>query len=80
MSSTPNLDVRPAKAPRSVAERMRLHRRRRRLRRRLVQIEVDAIEIDALVARGYLDAKDRDNLRALEEAANAAFSDALVTP
>jgi hypothetical protein len=31
------------------------------------------------VARGYLDAMGRDNLRALEEAANASFSNALVT-
>jgi hypothetical protein len=59
---------------------MRLHRRRRRLRRRLVQIEVDDVERDVMVKRGYVEARDRDNQRAIEAAANAFFSDALVTP
>ena len=70
----------PAKAPRSPAERMRLHRRRRRLQRRLVKIEVDSSEIDAMVKRRYLEPEDRDDLRAVEEAVNAFFSDALFSP
>jgi hypothetical protein len=68
----------PGKAPRSAAERMRLHRRRRRLRKRLVRIEVDAMEIGALVQLGYLEVKDHDDLRAIERAAAACLSDALL--
>ena len=33
-----------------------------------------------MVKRGYVEARDRDNQRAIEAAANAFFSDALVTP
>jgi len=57
---------------------MRLHRRRRRFKRRLVRIEIDPSEVDGLVQRGYLDPKERDDLCAIEQAANGFFSDALM--
>ena len=65
------------RAPSTVAERMRRHRRRRRLGRRLIGLEIDAAEVDSLINQGYLDAKDRDHLEAIEFAANAFFSDAV---
>ena len=69
--------VRDAK---SLAERMRLYRRRRKFRRRVVKVEVDPREVDALIGRGYLELKDRDDLAALAAAVNACFSDDLMTP
>ena len=57
---------------------MRLHRRRRRLQRRIVKLEVDNTEIDAMVKRRYLEPGDRDDLTAVEEAANWFFSDAVL--
>jgi hypothetical protein len=69
--------VRDAKTP---AERMRLFRRRRKFRRQVVKIEVDPREIDALIDRGYLELKDRDDLEVLAAAVTACFSDALMTP
>jgi len=69
----------PIRSPTPTAERMRLHRRRRRFKRRLVRIEIDPSEVDGLVQRGYLDPKQRDDLRAIEWAANGFFSDALMT-
>jgi hypothetical protein len=68
--------MRNSKTP---AERTRLFRRRRKFRRQLVTVEVDPREVDALIERGYLEPKDRDNLEALAAAANACFSDALMT-
>jgi hypothetical protein len=62
------------------AERMRLFRRRRKFRRQVVMVEVDPGEIDALIDRGYMDPKDRDDLEVLAAAVTAFFSDALVTP
>jgi hypothetical protein len=44
-----------------------------------VRIEIAPVEIDELVKRGYLDQKDRDDLRAIEQAANLFFSDTLFT-
>src|SRR5262249_19877263 len=61
-------------------ERMRLFRRRRKFRRQVVTVEVDPREVDALIDRGYLDPKDRDDLVALAAAVNACFSDDLMTP
>jgi hypothetical protein len=65
---------------RTPAERMRLFRRRRKFRRQVVKVEVDPGEIDALIDRGYLEPKDRDNLEALAAAVNACFADDLMTP
>ena len=62
------------------AERMRLFRKRRKLRRQVVKVEVDPREVDALIDRGYLAPKDRDDLEVLAAAVTAFFSDALVTP
>ena len=69
--------VRNAKTP---AERMRLFRRLRKFRRQVVRVEVDPGEVDALIDRGYLAPKDRDNLEVLAAAVTACFSDALMTP
>jgi hypothetical protein len=69
--------VRDAKTP---AERMRLFRRRRKFRRQVVKVEVDPGEVDALIDRGYLQPKDRDDREALAAAVNEYFSDALMTP
>jgi hypothetical protein len=43
-------------------------------------VEVDPGEVDALIARGYIEPKDRHNMEALAAAVTAFFSDALVTP
>jgi hypothetical protein len=69
--------VRNAKTP---AQRMRLFRRRRKFRRQVVKVEVDPGEVGALIDRGYLALKDRDNLEVLAAAVTAFFSDALMTP
>jgi hypothetical protein len=69
--------VRDAKTP---AERMRLFRRRRKFRRQVVKVEVDPGEVDALIDRGYLQPKDRDDREALAAAVNEYFPDALMTP
>ena len=44
---------------------MRLFRRRRKFRRQVVKVEVDPGEVDALIDRGYIDPKDRDDLEVL---------------
>jgi hypothetical protein len=46
----------------------------------VVKVEVDPGEVDALVDRGYLQPKERDDLDALAAAVTTFFSDALVTP
>jgi hypothetical protein len=46
----------------------------------VVKVEVDPGEVDALIDRGYLQPKDRDDLEALAAAVNEYFSDALMTP
>jgi hypothetical protein len=56
---------------------MRLYRHRRRRGRRIVRVEIDATEVEALVRRGYLEPKDREDASAIEAAANAAISDLL---
>jgi hypothetical protein len=70
----------PMRSARTPAERMRLFRRRRKFRRQVVKVEIDPGEVDALIDRGYLPPKDRDNLEALAAAVTAFFSDALMTP
>ena len=64
----------------SAAERMGLSRKRKKLGKVVVTIEVDPGEVDALIDRGYLQPKDRDDLKVLAAAVTAFFSDALVTP
>jgi hypothetical protein len=59
---------------------MRLSRKRKKLGKVVVTIEVDPGEVDALIDRGYLQPKDRDDLKVLAAAVTAFFSDALVTP
>jgi hypothetical protein len=59
---------------------MRLFRRRRKFRRQVVKVEVDPGEVDALIDRGYLQPKDRDDREVLAAAVTAYFSDALMTP
>jgi hypothetical protein len=46
----------------------------------VVKVEVDPGEVDALIDRGYLEPKDRDDLEVLAAAITACFSDALMTP
>jgi hypothetical protein len=67
----------PVRPPSTAAERMRSYRQRRRRKWQSVRIEIAAAEIDALVQRGYLDPKNRDDLAAIGEAATAFISDAL---
>ena len=67
----------PVRSPSTAAERMRSYRQRRRRKWQSVRIEIAAAEIDALVKRGYLDPKNRDDLTAIGEAATAFISDAV---
>jgi len=69
----------PARSPTSAAERMRRHRQRRRKGVRIVRIQLRATEIDALIRKGYLDQKSRDDLDALEFGVDAFVDDALTT-
>jgi hypothetical protein len=62
---------------RSGAERMRLFRRRRRQSMLSVRIRLGPTDIAALVKRGYLEPQFREDLAAIEEAADAFVSDAL---
>ena len=64
-------------AAKTPAQRMRSYRQRQRRQWRSVRIELAAVEIDALVKRGYLDPKNRDDLTAIGEAATAFISDAV---
>jgi hypothetical protein len=77
-SLTPSSPLRNAQ--RENAKRMRLFRRRRKFGRQVVNVEVDAGEVDALIDRGYINPKDRDDLEALAAAVTTFFSDALMTP
>jgi hypothetical protein len=78
-SLTPSSPL-PMRSARTPAERMRLFRRRRKFRRQVVKVEVDPEEVDALIDRGYLQPKDRDDHEALAAAVNEYFSDDLMTP
>ena len=60
------------------AERMRLFRRRRRQGMLSVRIRLGPTDIAALVKRGYLEPQFREDLAAIEEAADAFVSDALL--
>jgi hypothetical protein len=59
----------------AAAERMRQYRKRQRKGLRCVRIQLDATEIDVLVRRGYLDAKDRNNGKAIQRAAATFVGD-----
>ena len=45
-----------------------------------MRVELDSTEINALVKRGHLLPKDKENVGEIEAAANAFIADALVTP
>jgi hypothetical protein len=72
-SLTPSSPL-PMRSARTPAERMR------KFRRQVVKVEVDPGEVEALIDRGYLPPKDRDDLEVLAAAVTAFFSDALITP
>lgn len=57
----------PVRSPSPPTERMRLFRRRRRRRIRSLQFHLGTVEIDALIAKGYLDPKDREDLKVTQE-------------
>ena len=59
------------------AERMATYRRRHRRQYHLFRIAIPATQIDALVRRGYLDPKKRDDKTAVGDAATAFISDLL---
>jgi hypothetical protein len=65
------------RSPRSPAERMRLYRRRRRQGMLSVRLRLGAMDIAGLVKQGYLEPQFREDLNAIEEAADAFISDAL---
>jgi hypothetical protein len=65
----------PLRSPSAAAERMRQYRKRQRKGLRCVRIQLDATELDVLVRRRYLEAKDRDNAKAVQIAAAAFISD-----
>jgi hypothetical protein len=46
----------------------------------MVKVEVDPREMEALIDRGYLEPKDRDDREVLAATVTAYFSDALMTP
>jgi hypothetical protein len=71
-SDTPGAPL-PLHSP--AAERMRQYRKRQRKGLRCVRIQLDATEIDVLVRRRYLEARDRDNAKAVQTAAAAFVSD-----
>jgi hypothetical protein len=54
---------------------MRQYRERQRKGMRCVRIQLDATDIDVLVRRGYLEAKDRDNGKAVRTAAATFVGD-----
>jgi hypothetical protein len=67
--------VTPSSTP--SAARMRLSRERRRGGLRIIRIKLRVTEIDALIRKGYLDPKDRDDLAAVQWATETFLSDAL---
>jgi hypothetical protein len=64
----------PTRSP-SPAERMRQYRKRHRKGLRCVRILLEVTEIDVLVRRRYLEAKDRDNGKAVQAATAIFVSD-----
>ena len=43
----------------------------------VVRVELDATEIGVLVSRGYLNPREKENLDAIQQAANDFISDAM---
>ena len=56
----------PVRSSTSAAERMRLYRKRRRSGMRTVRILLHVTDIEALIRKGYLDQKSRDDRDAVE--------------
>ncbi len=69
----------PARSPSPTAERMRRHRERRRKGLRYFRVELRVTEIDLLVAKGYLEHKERDDGDALQRAIDVFIGDAFWT-
>jgi hypothetical protein len=69
----------PARSPSPTAERMRRHRERRRKGLRYFRVELRVTQIDLLVAKGYLEHKERDDPGALQRAIDLFISDAFWT-
>jgi len=61
------------------AERMRRHRERRRKGLRHFRVELRVTQIDMLVAKGYLEHKERDDPGALQRAIDVFIGDAFWT-
>jgi hypothetical protein len=68
-----------ARSPSPTAERMRRHRERRRKGLRYFRVELRVTQIDMLVAKGYLDHKERDDADALQRAIDVFIGDAFWT-
>ena len=68
--------VAPLRSPSPAAERMRLFRRRRRNGMLCVRVQLSVADIDALIAKGYLNSKKREDMDALAQAADGFISDA----
>jgi len=58
---------------------MRRHRERRRKGLRYFRVELRVTQIDMLVAKGYLDHKERDDADALQRAIDVFIGDAFWT-
>jgi hypothetical protein len=67
----------PVRSSTSAAERMRLYRKRRRSGMRTVRIQLHVTDIEALIHKGYLDHKSRDDRDAVEFAISSFVDDAL---
>jgi hypothetical protein len=67
----------PKRTLSSSTQRMRVHRKRRHRGMRCVRIQVHMTEIDALIRKGYLDPKSRDDRDAVDAAIGAFVDDAL---
>ncbi len=63
------------RSPSPVAERMRQYRQRRRRGLCCVRLQVAPAELDGLVAKGYLAAGDRQDVKAIALAIYDLFSD-----
>ena len=59
------------------AVRMRIYRRRRRNRMRCVVVQVGPTDIEGLIAKGFLSPKRREDIEAIQAAADGFLSYAL---
>lgn len=69
----------PNRSSTPTAERMRRHRERRRKGLHYFRVELRVTQIDMLVAKGYLEHKERDDPSALQRAIDLFISDAFWT-